>query len=147
MGKSLLPVHLRFFTERMDEHDLVIRWELIDDEQEYLFRIRRSLSGTQDEIIVHLTDAYRYGLAEFYARPNQLRAGSYVVIAILHASAAYEVTEKANEARIGIGYTKDFMGALNYRNVWEYVSPEERRRRAEEQRQSESEAQGRDKSR
>ena len=142
MGKSLLPVHIRFFTERMDEHDLVIRWEPIDDEQEYLFRIRRRLSGVEDDIIVHLTDAYRYGLAEFYARPNQLQAGSYVVIGMLQASAAYEVVEKVNEAQIGVGHTKDFMGALNLKNVWEYVSPEERRRRAEEHRQSESEASG-----
>ena len=134
MGKALRPEHISFFTKRMDEHDLVCNCVLIANEHEYLFKIKRSLPGSESEVIVHLTDAYRYGLAEFYARPKQLCAGSYVVIGMPHADAYSEVIETAKKERIGIGHIGKFMGALNYNNLWEYVTPEEREQEEEEQR-------------
>ena len=106
MGKVLRQEHINFFTARMDDHNLVSNWVPIVNEHEYLFRIRRTLSGSESDVIVHLTDAYRYGLAEFFARPKQ--AGSYVA-----ADADSEVIEKAKKHRIGIGHIGKFMGALN----------------------------------
>ncbi len=134
MGKALRPGHLGFFTDRMGEHSLVTNCVLIENQHEYLFKIRRTLSGSESDVIVHLTDAYRYGLAEFYARPKQLRAGSYVVIAMPHADADDEVIEMAKKHRIGVGKTGKFMGALNCNNIWEYMTPEEREQKKEEQR-------------
>ena len=106
----------------------------IVNEHEYLFRIRRTLSGSESDVIVHLTDAYRYGLAEFFARPKQLRAGSYVVIGMPHADADSEVIEKAKKHRIGIGHIGKFMGALNSTKIWEYMTTDERRQKEGEQR-------------
>ena len=140
MGKALRPEHITFFTARMNDHNRVSNWMLIADQHEYLFRITRTLSGSESDVTVHLTDAYRYGLAEFFAHPNQLRAGSYVVIGIPHADADPEVIEKAKEHRIGIGHIGKFMGALNYTNIWEYMIPDERREKEEEQRRREAEA-------
>ena len=131
MGKALRPEHIGFFTSRMDEHSRVINWMPIVNENEYLFRIRRSVSRSQEDVVVHLTDAYRYGLAEFYARPSELKTGSFVVIGMPHADADSEVIEKAKEYGIGIGHTGKFMGALNVQNIWEYKSPEERRNEEE----------------
>ncbi len=133
MGKALRPEHISFFTARMNDHTRVRAWEPIANRHEYLFRIRRTLSGSQSDVIVHLTDTYRYGLAEFFARPKEIRAGSYVVIGMPHADAAPEVIEKAREHRIGIGHIRKFMGALNYKNIWEYMTVDERRRKEEEQ--------------
>ena len=104
MGKALRPEHIAFFINRMDEHNLVNYWELIESQDEYLFRIRRILSGSKSDVIVHLTDAYRYGLAEFYARPNHLKTGSYVVIGMPHADADADVIETAKKQQIGIGH-------------------------------------------
>ena len=132
MGKILRPEHIRFFTVRMSEHDRVSNWLPIENQHEYLFRVRRKLRGSESDVIVHLTDAYRYGLAEFFARPKQLRPGSYVVIGMPHAGADPEVVEKAKEHRIGIGHIGKFMGALNYKKIWEYMTPEERRRKEED---------------
>ena len=134
MGKDLRSEHISFFTDRMDEHHLVGSWEVIDNQHEYLFKVRRTLFGSESEVVVHLTDAYCYSLAEFYVRPNQLQAGSYVVIGMPHADAEREVIELAKKERIGIGHNKKFMGALNLENVWEYLSPEEREQKREEQR-------------
>ena len=127
MGKELRKVHIAFFTERMDEHSRVSNWMPISNQHEYLFSITRTRSGCESDVIVHLTDAYRYGLAEFFARPRQLRSGSYVVIGMPHASADSEVIERAKEDRIGIGHIGKFMGALNSKNVWEYLTPDEER--------------------
>ena len=133
MGKALRPEHITFFTARMDEHSRVVDWVVTPNEHEYLFTIRRKLSASESSLIVHLTDAYRYGLAEFFARPKQLRAGSFVVLGMPHASVDLEVVETAKTKRIGIGHVGKFMGALNYKNIWEYVPPEERKRKQQEQ--------------
>lgn len=140
MGKALRPEHIAFFTARMDEHSRVLSWKLIADKHEYMFKIRRRLYRSENHVIVHLTDAYRYGLAEFYARPKQLRSGSYVVIGMPHASADQEVIDEARKQQIGIGHIGKFMGALNYKNSWEYMTPDERQQKEQEQRRRESEA-------
>ena len=137
MGKALRHEHLSFFTTRMAEHSRVYTCKPVPDQHEYLFKVRRILSGSKSDVIVHLTDAYRYGLAEFFARPKQLQAGSYVVVGMPHADAAPEVIEEAKKHRIGIGHIGKFMGALNYMNIWEYTTADERRRREEAQRRQE----------
>ena len=133
MGKVLRPEHISFFTARMDDHDRVINWEPIENQDEYLFRIRRTLNRSENDITVHLTDAYRYGLAEFYARPGELGVGSYVVVGMPHADADSEVIEIAKGKSIGIGSIGKFMGALNHKNIWEYMTPDERQRKKLEQ--------------
>ena len=118
----------------MDEHDLVSNCVLVANDHEFLFKIRRTLAGSESEIIVHLTDAYRYGLAEFYTRPKQLRAGSYVVIGMPHAGAGDKVIEEAKKDSIGIGDIRKFMGALNFKEIWKYMTRKEREQKTEEQR-------------
>ena len=105
MGKALRQEHITYFTARMDEHDRVVNWEPIANEYDFLFRIRRTLDGSRSDVIAHLTDAYRYGLAEFFARPNPLGAGSFVVMGMPHADADPEVVEIAKKHRIGIGHS------------------------------------------
>ena len=128
MGKALRPEHLSYFTDRMDQHNLVTNCVLIANQDEYLFKIRRTLNQVESELIVHLTDAYRYGLAEYYARPGELGAGSYVVIGMPHADPTPEAITIAREDRIGVGHIGKFMGALNHTNIWEYMTPDERQR-------------------
>ena len=134
MGKALRPEHTYFFTKAMERHDLVSICAPIPDEHEFLFKIIRTLAESESEVIVHLTDAYCYSLAEFYARPDRIQAGSFVVIGIPHANAEQEVIEIAKQHRIGIGKIGKFMGALNFENIWEYMTPEERKEKEEEQR-------------
>ena len=126
MGKELRREHINFFTARMNEHDRVISWELIPHDHEFLFKIVRTVQGVESDVTVHLTDAYVYGMAEFITRPDQLNTGSFVVIGMPHASADPEVIEKAKEYGIGIGQIGKFMGALNFKNIWEYMTADER---------------------
>ena len=128
MGKALHWQHINFFTTRMDEHNLVKNWHPIEHQDEYLFNVTRTLNRVQSDVLVHLSDAYRYGMAEFFARPKQLKPGSFVVIAMPHASVDDAVIEKAKGYGIGIGFIGKFMGALNYQNIWEYMTPDEKKR-------------------
>ena len=72
--------------------------------------------------------------------PAALGAGSFVVMGMPHADADLEVVEIAKKHRIGIGHIGKSMGALNYKNIWEYMTPDERRRKEEEQRRRKAEA-------
>ena len=131
MGKSLRPEHLEFFVDRMNDHNLVVSCSVIPDPDEYLFRILRKVGSSQSAVVVHLTDSYRYGLAEFYSRPAKLKGGSFVVLGMPHAGTVNDVIESAREDRIGVGHIGKFMGALNHRKVWEYLTPEERKAKGE----------------
>ena len=64
MGKALRPEHIRFFTKRMDEHDLVSNCVLVANDHEFLFKIRRTLAGSES------ADRRLPILAEFYVRPK-----------------------------------------------------------------------------
>ena len=138
MGKGLHQQHIAFFTSKMDEHSRVVNWMLIEDQYEYIFRIRRRLHGSESDVIVHLTDAYRYGFSDFFTRPNQLRTGSFVVIGMPHADVDPAAIGEARQHCIGIGHIGKFMGALNFENIWKYMTPDERQRKEEEQRRKSS---------
>ena len=131
MGKNLRQEHIDYFTNRMRDHDKVLACLLIPNDDEYLFRVTRTLRGSQSDVLVHLTDAYQYGLADLAVRPSRVRAGSYVVIGIPHASPGPGVVEEARGLRIGVGRIGKFMGALNYKNIWEYMTPDEKKRHGE----------------
>jgi hypothetical protein len=50
-----------------------------------------------------------------------------------HADFDTDVVEVAKKARIGIGHIGKFMGALNYTNIWEYMTPDERKQKENQQ--------------
>ena len=133
MGKSLHTTHINFFASRMNDHDLVVSWAAIPDADEYLFRVKRKLNGSVSSVVVHLTDAYRYGLADFHSRHKRIKRGSFVVLAMPHAAVNLETVDLARDHGVGVGFVKKFMGALNYREIWKYEGPEERRERDEQE--------------
>lgn len=51
----------------MNEQSCVARWEPLDNDAEYVYRITRTRG--LPEVRVHLTDAYEYSRAEYLARP------------------------------------------------------------------------------
>ncbi len=134
MGKALRTEHIEFFVARMNEHDSVTHFELIPDKDEYLYKVTRRLGRKESSVTVHLADTYRYGIADLYARPKRLGRGSFVVLGLPHGSVDKEAVKEAKEHEIGIGHIGKFMGALNYGNIWEYQSPQERREQARQER-------------
>ena len=126
MGRSLRPEHLAFFRSRMSEHDLVEAYEPLDNEDEYIYLVkrRRGLPAVR----VHLSDAYEYTRAEFLARPDEVtQRNSFVILGLPHALDPVHLIAEARAQGVGIGKIGKFMGALNSRDVWTYETPEEKR--------------------
>jgi hypothetical protein len=107
----------------MNEHSSVASWEPVDNDEEYLYLIKRT-RGLPD-VRVHLSDAYEYSRAEYLARPAEVtKRNSFVVLGDPHAiSPRGTLVAEAGEDGVGIGDIGKFMGALNSRNVWEYQTP------------------------
>jgi hypothetical protein len=72
------------------------------------------------------SDAYHYDVADFLSRPKQIRRGDFIVIARPEADFDPSLVAIARKEFIGIGKFGKFKGALNFTNVWEYLSSEER---------------------
>ena len=128
MGRNLHSQNLAFFLARLEEHDRVESFDVMDNSDEYLYRICRPLG--LPEVRVHLSDAYEYTRGEFLTRPDEIRVrNSFVVLGLPHAhEIAPTMIEEARESGVGLGRIGKFMGALNRRNVWEYETTEERKR-------------------
>lgn len=121
MSKDLRPEHLEFFLSRMREHNYVTRIEDISTDEFYIYRLFRP--DGLPPVIVYLADAYEFTDAEFLARPTQPRP-DYILIAKPHASGLDSKTYR--KEKVSIGKIGALMGALNMRNLWQYVPPEDR---------------------
>jgi hypothetical protein len=108
----------------MNEHNRVDTWEPLDNDEVYLYLVRRTM-GLPD-VRVHLSDAYEYTRAEYLARPAEMtKRNSFVVLGLPHATTPRgTLVAEAGEDGVGIGDIGKFMGALNSRRVWEYQTPE-----------------------
>jgi len=110
----------------MDDHGNVDRLEDITTEEFYLFTIRRARQ--RDSLTVWLSDAYIFGDMDFFNRPQELQRGDFILVA--KPEGGFQVhDELIADAHIGVGKIGKFMGALNHRNPWEYLTHEERERR------------------
>lgn len=120
----------------MNEHDLVVSYPPLDNDDEYVYLITRARG--LPAVRVHLSDAYEYTRAEFLARPTEVtERNSFVVLGLPHAYPPGEaLIEEAQREGVGIGKIGKLMGALNKPDVSAYESPEERQEREDRGRRS-----------
>jgi hypothetical protein len=118
---------VEFFQSRMATHTSVARCTRLNVADEYLYSIERK--DGLEPINVLLSDAYWYGHAAYVGRPKQIRRGDFIIIARPEADFDEALIEPARKDGIGIGKIGKFMGALNKRNVCDYISPEEKKRK------------------
>ena len=118
MGKNLSEYHhISFFVARMKGmKDIVEALEPIPDAKDYLYRIKRR---KRSPVIVHLSDAYSYGEADYDARPTQIKKGAFILIALPHGDYDEDLVTRATKDGIGVGKIADLMRALNYEDVTE----------------------------
>jgi hypothetical protein len=126
MGRDLYYTIPQYFENALNNHKKVQSWKRVDhatNDDDYLYLIRRS-DGLSD-ILVHASDAYSYTLTDYFQKPRQLEAGSYIYIARPEANYDRDVVEIAQQDRISIGKFSGIMGALYADQHWNYV-PKER---------------------
>lgn len=123
MGKDLHPSIRTFFLGRMDEHDAVSAVDLLPDDDDILYELRRARFG--DTITVWLSDAYLFTDADFHNRPGNIGAGDYIIVGKPEGgiSVDYDLIRQYN---IGVGKIGKFMGALNFPETWRFLTAEER---------------------
>lgn len=132
MTKDLYYTIPEYFLARMHEHSAVLQIEDVSTEEHFLYRIRR---GRYDDVLVWLSDAYRFTDMDYINRPDELNEGDYIVIAKPEGSGGAS-KHLIEVAKIGVGKLADFMGALSTQAIWTYVAPtwdekQERKRRFE----------------
>jgi hypothetical protein len=123
MGKDLHPSIRSFFVARMHEHDAVSSVEMLNDDDDFLYDIRRARFG--DSITVWLSDAYLFTDAEFHNRPASLSEGDYIIVGKPEGGIAVDY-ELLRQYKIGVGKIGKFMGALNFADLWRFLTAEER---------------------
>ena len=131
MSKDLHPSILDFFGDRMAGHSNVADPRDESDQENYIFRITRSKQ--RDEILVWLTDAYLFTDADYYARPPSLRPGDFILVAKPEGGFHLD-RDTIDRERIGVGQIGKFMGALNSRSMWTYLTRDEREQLEREKR-------------
>jgi hypothetical protein len=117
---TLYPTVVQFFMTRMNEHSCVGTVTRLSIPDEYIYKIERE--NYLPDIHVFLTDAYRFGLADYLGRPSCISRGDYILIARPEASFDTGLIERAAKDGIGIGKIGRLMGALNLRYVSKYKS-------------------------
>jgi hypothetical protein len=131
VGTNLYYTILQFFEARMREHSAVDSFERLQVEDEIIYVLtRRKHQGT---IKVWLADQYHFTDMDYYGRPNELKAGDYILIARPECGENVD-RELIRVAKIGVGKLVEFMGALNKREMWKYVPPTEEEKRDKQRR-------------
>jgi hypothetical protein len=108
----------------MASHSRVNHCTRIAVADEYIYKIERT-DGLKP-VRVFLSDAYRYGYADYLGRPAQIKRGDFILIAKPEAAFDVDLSERIRQDGIGIGKIGRLMGSLNVANICDYVSPEER---------------------
>lgn len=115
----------------MSGHSNVADMRDESDDENYIYRIARAKQ--RDEILVWLTDAYLFTDADYYSRPPELRAGDFILVAKPEGGFHLDI-ETIHRERIGVGQIGKFMGALNAKEMWTYLTQDERERIERERR-------------
>jgi hypothetical protein len=124
VSKDLYYTIPRFFEARMAAHNKVARCQLLDDVDYIKYGIERT--GDLPNLTVFLSDAYTFTEAELFEMMRVVSKGDYILVARPEAGFTTSVGKEARSYKIGLGRIGTFMGALNVRNVWEYLTPEQR---------------------
>lgn len=135
MTKDLYYTIPQYFLARMHEHDSVVSVEDASTEDHFLYRIVRRRYET---VLVWLSDAYTFTDMDYVNRPEALTEGDYIVVAKPEGGGGAS-EQLIDSAKIGVGKLADLMGALNRRDMWNYVAPsleekQARKRRFEDRR-------------
>jgi hypothetical protein len=121
---TLHPQIISFFEARMSEHSCVERFTRMAVTGEYLYEVERT--GGRKPVTVFLSDAYRFGEADYLGRPTQLRRGDFILVARPEAGFDKALIDRARLDGIGLGQIRKFMGALNHTPPCDYIPKEEK---------------------
>lgn len=104
-----------FFENVLRSHDKVKRF-IREGEQIY-----KVIKNNGDTIIVYLTNLYTVGVADYYDIVENNNNITAIVTASNWNSYTREAKEEGKKNRVGVYVIKEFLGALNYDEPYNYV--------------------------
>jgi len=107
---------LQFFREAVKNHDKVEACHEIDDQ---IYRLDRT--GDLGEIVVYLTNLYTLGYADVLEIKSKCRRVNCIVTMSGWNGYTGDAKNYATENQIGLFKFAEFMGALNFKQIWKYV--------------------------
>jgi hypothetical protein len=115
---------VKFFLEALEKHSKVQQCWHVPDDEESILRIERT--DGMSTVTVYLADAYDFSVGEYMCRSRRIGRGDFILVSGFRPDVDSATIEFARKDGIGVGNLRRLMGALNWSNVWEYLSPEER---------------------
>lgn len=109
-----------FFEDRMRSHGKIVDLQNIADGL-YVINL---IDGRT--LKVFICDCYSYGMAEYYESVEELGELNVVVINSIWCGYSKDVKRHCLEQNVGLFDINGFMAALNQRNYWEYLTPQEK---------------------
>lgn len=128
VGKNIHPSIPVFFKQRMEQHSIAGAITRADTDNWIIYEIHRPKYG--DTVRVYLTDAYLFTEFDLDEMRSELGKNDFVLVARPEAGYTPQSRESGRQTQLGVGKLGDFMGALNKRNMWEYLTKEEREEQA-----------------
>lgn len=123
MSKDLHHSIIDFFEARMNAHDCVNDYAILNDDDDLIYQINRAKRA--GSLNVWLCDVYHFTETDFYNRPQLIGRGDYILIAKPEGSFSIDYDIIRRE-RIGVGQIRKFMGALNFDDPWRFLDAQER---------------------
>ena len=109
-----------FFEDRMRSHGKIVDLQNIADGL-YVINL---IDGRT--LKVFICECYSYGMAEYYESVEELGDLNVVVINSIWCGYSMDVKRHCLEQNVGLFDINGFMAALNQRNYWEYLTPQEK---------------------
>lgn len=126
MGKNLHPSILPYWERALRGHSNVNSFERLSYSDDYIYRIQRKRS--QDMIIL-ASDAYRFGLSDFFTRNEVIANGTMIYLARPESDYSLDVADAAKQEEVTIGKLKEILGALNLDRHWTWESEDRKDKR------------------
>lgn len=114
--------HYNYFEEQMKWHSKV---SSLVPQSNGVYMLTRAQGDT---IRIFVCECYAFGIAEYMETVDQLGEINAIIINSAWCGYSYQAKEHCCKARVGLFMIGEFMGALNLKDYWNYVTPEEKER-------------------
>lgn len=110
----------RFFENLLKSHDKISNFKKIQDGF-------YNIEINDGRILkIFICDCYSFGIAEYHEVVEQLGSINAIVINSNWCGYSPDVKQHCKDLKIGVFRIGGFMGAINTKNFWEYLTPEEK---------------------
>lgn len=119
-----MPLHytnIRFIEARMSEHSCIASFVRLDDRNHVVYQIERTEG--RKSVNLFCSDAYEFGLAQYLGRPTLIKRGDIILLKP-QSKCTGDAWARSREDQILIADIREFMGALNWSDVFKYKPKE-----------------------